>query len=48
MVRYKFYRTEVFMRIRSITCFYDPKFNTDTAEISRMADLAHTASESFK
>ena len=36
------------MRIRSITCFYDPKQNPDPAELTRMADLAHTASEAFQ
>ncbi len=36
------------MRIRSITCFYDPKFNTDPAALARMADLAQTASQAFR
>ena len=36
------------MRIRSITCFYDPKYKSDPAAITRMADLAQTASEAFR
>ena len=36
------------MRIRSVTCFYDPKFNSDPAELSRIAELAHTASDAFQ
>jgi uncharacterized protein len=36
------------MRIRSISCFYDPKFSNDPAELTRISDLAHTASEAFQ
>ena len=37
------------MRIRSITCFYDPKQNPDPAELTRMADLApHCQHEAFQ
>lgn len=36
------------MRIRSITCFFDPKFDTDPAALTKVAELAHTASEAYQ